>query len=161
TLESSDSQGGTLILRVREPGKRNHQFLVVLERNNQGTKADAPLLTFAGAQRETGELLVEGVGTMELTAHEDGGLRRIDVREAGAVARSLVRFPLQAAFRYNRRAGDTPKLQLEWNQFPESSVLAAVVERATVTTLTTIEGKALTEVSLRVRNHSQPFVKVE
>jgi hypothetical protein len=161
TLESSDAQGGMLILRVREPGKRNHQFLVVIERSNQGTKVDAPLLTFAGAQRETGELLVEGLGTMELTAREDGGLRRIDVREAGAVARSLVRFPLQAAFRYNRRIGDAPKLQLEWTQFPDSSVLAAVVERATITTLTTIEGKALTEVSLRIRNHAQPFVKVE
>jgi hypothetical protein len=40
-------------------------------------------------------------------------------------------------------------------------VLSAVVERATITTLTNIEGKSLTEVSLRVRNHAQPFVKVE
>jgi hypothetical protein len=34
-------------------------------------------------------------------------------------------------------------------------------ERATITTLTNIEGKSLTEVTLRVRNHAQPFVKVE
>src|SRR5262249_8097426 len=61
----------------------------------------------------------------------------------------------------NRRPGDTPKLQLEWTQFPDSSVLSAVVERATITTLTNIEGKSLTEVTLRVRNHAQPFVKVE
>jgi hypothetical protein len=98
---------------------------------------------------------------MELTPTESGGLRRMDVHEVGAVARSLSRFPLQAAFRYNRRAGDAPKLQLEWTQFPDSSVLSAVVERATITTLTNIEGKTLTEVTLRVRNHSQPFVKVE
>jgi hypothetical protein len=85
----------------------------------------------------------------------------MDVREVGAVARSLARFPLQAAFRYNRRPGDTPKLELSWTQFPDTNVLSAIAERATITTLTNIEGKALTEVSLRVRNHAQPFVRVE
>src|SRR5207237_7391863 len=90
-----------------------------------------------------------------------GAVRRMDVHDVGAVPRSLSRLPLQAAFRYQRRAGDTPKLQLEWTQFPDSSVLSAVAERATITTLTNIEGKSLTEVTLRVRNHAQPFVKVE
>src|SRR5687768_5739550 len=85
----------------------------------------------------------------------------MDVREAHAITRSLSHFPLQAAFRYNRRATDAPKLQLEWRQFLDADVLSAVAERATVTTLTTIEGRSLTEVTLRVRNHAQPFLKVE
>jgi hypothetical protein len=161
TLDSKETEAGVLILKVREPTRRNHQFLVALERTNRDTKVDAPLLSFVGAQRETGELLVEGVGAMELKPTESGGLRRMDVREVGAIARSLARFPLQAAFRYNRRQGDAPKLQLEWTQFPDARVLSAVAERATVTTLTNVEGKSLTEVTLRVRNHAQPFVKVE
>ena len=161
TLDSSEVQNGELILRVREPGRRNHQFLVAIERTNRETKAEAPLLSFTNAQHETGELLIEGIGSMELTPVESGGLRRMDVREVGAVARSLSRFPLQAAFRYNRRPGDTPKLQLEWTQFPDTQVLSAIAERATITTLTTVEGKSLTEVTLRVRNHAQAFVKVE
>src|SRR5258706_839282 len=161
TLDSFEIDAGVLILKVREPARRNHQFLIAIERANRDTKVDAPLLAFAGAQRETGELLVEGVGAMELTPTESGGLRRMDVREVGAIARSLARFPLQAAFRYNRRETDTPKLQLEWTLFPDSPVLSAVAERATITTLTNIEGKSLTEVTLRVRNHAQPFVKVE
>lgn len=161
TLDSSDVESGELVLRVREPARRNHQFLVAIERANKESKVDAPLLAFSGAQHETGVLLVEGVGAMELTPTESGGLRRMDVREAGAVARSLARYPLQAAFRYNRRPGDAPKLQLEWTQFPDSQVLSAVAERATITTLMTVEGKSLTEVSLRVRNHAQAFVKVE
>jgi hypothetical protein len=98
---------------------------------------------------------------MELEAKESGGLRRMDVREAGAITRSLSRFPLQAAFRYNRRGADDPKLQLEWRQFLDADVLSAVAERATVTTLTTIEGRSLTEISLRVRNHAKPFMKVD
>ncbi len=161
TLDSSETESGVLILKVREPGRRNHQFLIAIERSTRDTKAELPLLTFAGAQRETGEVLVEGIGAMELTPTESGGLRRMDPREAGALARSLARFPLQSAFRYNRRVGDTPKLQLEWTRFPDSRVLSAVAERATITTLTNVEGKSLTEVTLRVRNHAQPFVKVE
>lgn len=161
TLDSFANEKGVLVLNVREPARRNHQFLVVLERANKETKVEAPVLALTGAQRETGELVVEGIGSMELTPTESGGLRRMDVHEVGAVARSLSRFPLQAAFRYNRRAGDLPKLQLAWTQFPDSSVLSAVVERATITTLTNIEGKSLTEVTLRVRNHAQPFVKVD
>src|SRR6266567_6723002 len=161
TLDSFANDKGVLVLNVREPVRRNHQFLIALERANKETKVEAPVLALSGAQRETGELLVEGVGSMELTPTESGGLRRMDVHEVGAIARSLSRFPLQAAFRYQRRAGDTPRLQLEWTQFPDSSVLSAVAERATITTLTNIEGKSLTEVTLRVRNHAQPFVKVE
>jgi carboxypeptidase family protein len=161
TLDSSESRSGELILNVREPARRTHQFLIAIERASRDNKLDTPFLSFAGAQRETGELLVEAAGTMELTSTEAGGLRRIDVREAGAISRSLARFPLQAAFRYHRRPGDTPKLALEWNQFPDSPVLSAVADRATITTLTNVEGKSLTEVTLRIRNHAQPFVKVE
>lgn len=161
TLESSDVSGDTLTLRVHDPAKRNHQFLIAIERTNRETKVDAPLLSLSGAQRETGEVLVEGVGAIELTAVESGGLRRMDVKEAGAITRSLSHSPLQAAFRYNRRAADAPKLQLDWRQFLDADVLSAVAERATVTTLTNVEGRSLTEVTLRVRNHTQPFMKVE
>src|SRR6266849_1872212 len=161
TLDSNETDAGVLILQVREPTRRNHQFLIALERANRDTKVDAPLLAFGAAQRETGELLVEGVGAMELKPTESGGLRRMDVREAGAIVRSLSHLPLQAAFRFNRRQGDVPKLQLEWTQFPDAGVLSAVAERATITTLTNVEGKSLTEVTLRVRNHAQPFVKIE
>jgi carboxypeptidase family protein len=161
TLDASETQSGGLILKVREPSRRKHQFLIAIERRSQDKKLDAPFLTFAGAQGETGETLVEGVGTMEMTATEGGALRRIDVREASPISRSLARFPLQAAFRYHRRSGEGPKLMLEWNQFPDSTVLSAIAERATITTLLNVEGKSLTEVTLRVRNHAQPFVKVE
>src|SRR5215216_647885 len=161
TLESHEVSGDTLTLRVHDPARRTHQFLIAIERSNRYTKVDAPLLAFTGAQRETGELLVEGVGAMEMVATESGGLRRMDVREAGAITRSLSHFPLQAAFRYNRRATDVPKLQLEWRQFLDADVLSAVAERATVTTLANVEGRSLTEISLRVRNHAQTYLKIE
>src|ERR1041385_7858366 len=161
SLESFDATGGILTLRVHDPARRTHQFLIALERANRETNVEAPILEFPGAQRETVELLVEGAGAMELKAKESGGLRRIDVREANAITRSLSHFPLQAAFRYNRKATDAPRLQLEWQQFQDADVLSAVAERATVTTLANVEGRTLTEISLRVRNHAQSFVKVQ
>jgi hypothetical protein len=103
---------------------------------------------------------VEGAGTIELTATEGGGLKRIDLKETNAFLRSMARNSMQAAFRYHRQPNETPTLALEWTRFPDSSVLAAVVDRAVVTTLVTTEGKSLTEVKLLVRNQAQPFLKL-
>ncbi len=161
TLDSSETDGDKLILNVANPAQRSHEFLISLEKSVADSKAEAPFLAFNSTQRETGEALVEGSGTMELTAKESGSLKRMDVKEVNAYLRSLARFPLQAAFRYHRQPSEPPALALEWTRFPDSSVLAAIAERAIVTTLVTVEGKSLTEVKLRVKNQAQPFLKVD
>ena len=161
SLESSEVQNGILILRIPRQGPAAHQFLISLERPINDAKASAPILTFKDAQRETGEILVEGQGTLELTAKESGGLKRLDIKEVNPYLRALSRYSLQAAFRYHRQPKEAPELALEWTRFPDSSVLAAIAERATVTTLVTSEGKSLTEVKLIVKNQAQPFLKVE
>jgi len=162
TLDSTETNSGVLTLKVNAPSQHNHQFLISMERSlsSSGAKADAPFLSFKRAQRETGEVLVEGAGTMELTATEGGGLKRMDVKEANPYLRSMAHFPPQAAFRYHKQASETPTLALSWVRFPDGSVLAAVAESATVTTLVTSEGKSLTEVRLVLKNQAQPFLKV-
>jgi hypothetical protein len=160
TLDSTETDSGVLTLKVNAPTQRSHQFLISMERSISGAKADAPFLSFKGAQRETGEVLVEGAGTMELTATEGGGLKRMDVKEANPYLRSLAHFPPQAAFRYHKQASETPTLALQWVRFPDGSVLAAEAESAVVTTLVTSEGKSLTEVKLILKNQAQPFLKV-
>jgi Carboxypeptidase regulatory-like domain len=161
SLDSSELQSGVLILKVSAPAQRSHQFLISMEKTISDSKADAPFLSFKETQRETGEVLVEGTGTMELTATEGGGLKRMDLKETNPYLRSLARFPLQAAFRYHRQPAEVPTLALGWVRFPDSSVLAAVAERAVVTTLVTSEGKSLTEVTMTIKNQAQPFLKVE
>jgi hypothetical protein len=161
SVESSEFESGVLTLKVTGPALRSHQFLISMEKSITGTKADAPFLSFKDVQRETGELLVEGAGTIELTATEAGGLKRMDFKEMNPYLRSLARFPMQVAFRYHRQPNETPALALEWTRFPDSSVLAAVAERAVVTTLVTTEGRSLTEVKLTIKNQAQPFLKVE
>src|SRR5262249_50149237 len=160
TVDSNEVQNGKLIVRLNSYTPRTHEFLISIERSLTGTKADAPFLSVQDAQRETGEVLVEGTGAMELKATESGSLKRMDIKEVNPYLRSLSRFPLQAAFRYHRQQAEVPKLALEWTRFPDSSVLAAVAEHATVTTLVTVEGRTLTEVKLLVKNQAQPFLKI-
>ena len=160
SLDTTEIQPGVLVLKVASPSQRSHEFLISMERSLSASKADAPFLSFKNAQRETGELLVEAAGTMEITATEGGGLKRMDVKEANPYLRSLAHFPPQAAFRYHRQPNETPALALEWVRFPDSSVLGAVAENAVVTTLVTSEGKSLTEVKLVIKNQAQPFLKV-
>jgi len=160
TLDSTETNSGVLTLKVNAPNRRSHQFLISMERSISGAKADAPFLSFKGVQRETGEVLIEGAGTMELTATEGGGLKRMDVKEANPYLRSLAHFPAQAAFRYHKQTSETPTLALQWVRFPDGSVIAAVAESAVVTTMVTSEGKSLTEVKLILKNQAQPFLKV-
>jgi len=161
TVESSETQPGALVLKLSSSAPRTHQFLITMERPLSDSKAEAPFISFKDTQRETGEVLVEGAGAMELTAKEAGGLKRMDVKEVNPYLRSLARFPLQAAFRFHRQPNETPALALEWTRFPDSSVLAAVAEHAVVTTLVTSEGRSLTEVKLTIKNQAQPFLKVD
>src|SRR5438270_582129 len=64
TLDSFANDKGVLVLNVREPVRRNHQFLIALERANKETKVEAPVLALSGAQRETvGQRRVAGRNT--------------------------------------------------------------------------------------------------
>jgi hypothetical protein len=158
TLQSSETKSGRLIMTV--VGAPRHQLLISMEKPLNSSQAEIPMIGFQGTQRETGEVLIEAAGTIELGATEGGGLRRMDIKEVNAYLRALARYSLQGAFRYHRRPSEVPSLMLKWNRFPDSSVLAAMVEGAEATTLVTSEGKSLTEIKLRLRNHAQPFLKV-
>jgi len=159
TLESNEVHDTIMILKVSSPTQR-HQFLISMERPINDPKAPAPFLSFKNAQRETGEVLVEGTGTMELTATEGGGLKRMDVKEVSPYLRALAHHSPQAAFRFHRQPSEIPTLAVEWTRFPDSSVLAAVAEDAVVTTMVTSEGRSLTEIKLTIKNQAQPFLKV-
>ena len=161
SVDTGEVQSGMLTLKVNSPAQHTQEFLISLEKETSATKSDVPFLSIKNAQSESGEVLVEGLGTMELAATEGGSLKRMDFKETNPYLRSLARATVQAAFRYHRGATETPKLALEWTRFRDSSVLAAVAERAVVTTLVTNEGRSLTEVRLTMKNQAQPFLKVE
>jgi len=162
TLDTSAANDRVVTLTVRDPSVRRHQFLISLEQAHPpGSFAiETSFPTVNAVQREAGEAAVEGVGTVDVAASGDDELRRMDVREAHASLRSLARQPLVAAFRYQRRPGETRMLTLDVKRFADAPVLAAAAERGTATTLVTAEGRTLTEVVLWIHNRAQPFMKV-
>jgi hypothetical protein len=163
SVESTSLDGDVVRIVVGAPSLRRHQFLVTLERSHAGGSftLDTGFLSLPGVQRERGEIAIEGVGTLELTATERAGMHRIDVRELNPALHGLTRLPLLSAFRYQRGAATTPALTLDVKRFADAGVLAAAADRAVATTLVTSEGRALTEIALTVRNRAQPFLKVQ
>jgi carboxypeptidase family protein len=161
SVDTIKMQDRVLTINVNAPAQRSHQFLISMEKAISATRADVPFVSMKNSQREMGEVLIEGVGTMELTATEGGSLKRMDVKETNPYLRSLAHSPLQAAFRFHRQIAENPSLALEWTRFPDSIVLAAIAEQAVVTTLVTTEGRSLTEIRLTVKNQVQPFLKVD
>ncbi|HET7698080.1 MAG TPA: carboxypeptidase-like regulatory domain-containing protein [Vicinamibacterales bacterium] len=162
SLERTEPGQGTVTLFVADPGLRRHQFLISLERPHGGGsfKLDTGLPTIAAAQRETGEVAIEGLGPMEVTSPEMPGLRRIDVRELDPALASVARQSLLAAYRYQRAADEPVSLALDVRRFADAAVLSAVAERGVATTLVTPEGRALTEITLYLRNRAQAYMKV-
>src|SRR5262245_1406837 len=173
TLESSDQREDAVVLTLGDPAARRHQFLVSLERPHEiGSFAlDTGFVSLPQAQRERGEVAIEGVGTLELSANArgatspveeppTGNLHRTDVRELNAALQSLARWPILSAFRYQRTATAPAALTLDVKRFADAGVLAAVADRAVATTLVTSEGRALTEIALQVQNRAQPFLRV-
>ena len=162
SLETSEARNGTVLLTLADPALRRHQFLVTLEQPHPGGSfsLDTDLVAVTGVQRERGDMAIEGVGTLDLSVTERTGMQRIDVRELNAAVRSLARMPLMAGFRYQRTPTNAPGLALSVARFADAGVLAAAVDHAEATTLVTAEGRALTEIKLRVQNRAQPFLKV-
>ncbi|MGH9147618.1 MAG: carboxypeptidase-like regulatory domain-containing protein, partial [Vicinamibacterales bacterium] len=161
SLETSERRADGVTLTIGDPTTRRHQLLIGLERQHEGGSfaLDTGFVTLSGVQRERGEIAVEGIGALELTATEREGMHRIDVRELNPSLQSLARLPLLTAFRYQESAV-APGLELDVKRFADVGVLAAVADHAVATTLVTSEGRALTEIHLLVQNRAQPFLKV-
>ena len=166
---SNATREGSLLLTIADTAARRHQFLITLERSHaDGSFAfETGFVALPDAQRERGEIAVEGTGTLELTApgesvgSQAAVLHRIDVRELNAALQSLSRTPLLAAYRYQRTPSmPAASLAMDVRRFGDAGVVAAVAERAVATTLVTVEGRALTEVVLTMQNRAQPFLKV-
>jgi carboxypeptidase family protein len=162
SVQSSRVQNGMLTLDVSDPLARRHQVLLTLERAHADGSftLDTAMPSVVGAQRERGEVAIEGIGTLELSTPDRDGLHRVDVRELNRALVSLARHPLLSGFRYQNAAAAARGVPIDVKRFADAAVLAAVAERAVATTLLTAEGRMLTEVSMWIRNRAQPFLKV-
>ena len=162
SLDHTETGPDSVALFVTNPALRRHQFLISLERQTSGGSftLQTGLASVAAARRETGEVAVEGIGTLEVVSSEVPGCGEWTFARSIRPWRRAARQALLAAYRYQRTADVPPALTLDVRRFPDAAVLAAVAERGVATTLLTTEGRALTEVTLWMRNRAQPFMKV-
>src|SRR6202011_2891839 len=95
-VEVASHEPGRVSLAVREPARRRYEFLIAMELPAASAKGELSRHTFSlpaveGAQREAGEIAIEGIGALDFTAEEHGSLRRMDPSEVSAPLRSLAR----------------------------------------------------------------------
>ena len=110
SLDRTENQSGRAILYVTDPAARRHQFLVSLDRTHSGGsfKLESGLPALPAAQRETGEVAIEGLGTVEISSPDMLGLRRVDIRELDPALSAVARDAMLAAYRYQRVTDEPP-----------------------------------------------------
>lgn len=163
TVDRVDVTSDTLRVTLLTPGASRHVLLAELERplTTGTTSVDALTVAVLDAQRERGDLAVESPGTTVLLEGSAERADRIDAREVGANVRALARWPLLAAYRYQRAAStEGPRIEMRVARFADAELAPAVVNEASAMTLLTADGRALTEVTLWLHNDRQPFTKV-
>src|SRR5204863_2772710 len=72
SLDRTEAQAGRVILFVSDPALRRHQFLVSLERPHGGGSftLETGFPTLPSAQREAGEVAIDGLGTLSVASSE-------------------------------------------------------------------------------------------
>jgi hypothetical protein len=125
SLDRTEEAPGRIVLFISQPAQRRHQFLLSLERvHSRGSSRFEPSFpSVPSAQRETGEIGIEGAGTLEISAPERRGLKRMDVREVDPAIASAASHPLLAAYRYYRGPDGPPSLAVEVTRFPDAACL--------------------------------------
>jgi hypothetical protein len=161
-IEDTSETGGRLTLLLRDPSVRRSRVAISLERAHQGGSfaLETGVPSVPAAQRESGEIAVEGTGSIEVSGADTPGLKRIDVRELDRSIISASDRSLLLGYRYQRTTTPLPPLALNITRFADAEVAAAIAERAVVTTLITSQGRTLTEVSLWIRNRAQSWARI-
>jgi hypothetical protein len=161
-IEDTRETGGRLTLLLRDPSLRRSRVAISLERAHQGGSfaLETGVPSVPAAQRESGEIAVEGTGSIEVSGDDTPGLKRIDVRELDRSIISASDRSLLLGYRYQRTTTPLPALALNVTRFADAEVAAAIAERAVVTTLITSQGRTLTEVSLWIRNRAQSWARI-
>ncbi|MEZ5419361.1 MAG: hypothetical protein R2708_18760 [Vicinamibacterales bacterium] len=163
TIDRITPEAGQVTITFTTPEAPQHRMLALLERGLPGTafELDMPTVAVREAGRERGALAVEAPGAIALTPRAGVGLRPADVRDLPVTVQALARWPVLAAYRYQRNAGEPePRLALGASRFPFADGAAATAGRAFATTFLTVDGRALTEMRVRVANQRQAFAKV-
>lgn len=114
---------------------------------------DAPIPRALGVEREHGWLAIEVPGRLRLEdkAHHD--VAAIDVRQLPPEVVSSAVTPILRAYRYH---APTARVELELTRLPEKEPASAAIDRMRAHTVVSVEGQALTELKITLKNRLRP-----
>lgn len=154
-----DAKPGALEVAFLEPVTSRASFRVVGEARlpREGVVA-APLLRLTAAERETGGVAVEVLGSGEITDQQPKGLDPGDASELGGPVAGRDS-PSLAAFRFRPQDGRAERsLAVKVARYTPEAVLVANVEEARYEALAAEDGKVLVRARYAVRNNQRGFL---
>jgi type II secretory pathway pseudopilin PulG len=112
-----------------------------------------------GVERETGAVVILAKAPLQVTEKAaTGELSRIDVRELPAWAGGGQGMESAAlTYRYLRPGW---QLMLDARRFDDATLLQALVESATLTTVVADDGQMMSEMALQIRNNGRQFLEI-
>jgi hypothetical protein len=149
------------LLRVNflEPVTAQSSFSISAEaRVGRDGSIVIPLIRVPSAERETGGVAVEVLGSGEIAGREPRGLEAADPSDLGETLAGRDS-PSMLAFRFRpQRGGDPRSLSVMVTRYAAQSVLVANVEEARYDALLVEEGKTLVRARYAVRNNQRAFL---
>jgi hypothetical protein len=161
TVADWEASGRDLTVIFIDPIAQSARFTVSGEiKLPRDGHVDVPLIRLPTAERETGGLAVEVLGAGEMKDQQATGMAEAEAAELGQMISSR-QSPSLIAFRLQPAEGtSTRSLSLQVARYTPQAVLAANVEEARYTVLTTQDGKMLVQSRFAVRNNQRSFLKV-
>jgi hypothetical protein len=156
-----DSKPGVLRVAFLEPVTSRASFHVAGEARppREGSVA-VPLLRVPDAERETGGVAVEVLGSGEITDQQTKGLDPADAADIGGPVAGRDS-PSLAAYRFRPQDGKGARsLAVTVARYAPEAVLVANVEEARYQALLSEDGKALVRARYAVRNNQRSFLAV-
>jgi hypothetical protein len=156
-----DSKPGALKVSFLEPVTARASFRVVGEaRPPREGLLGVPLLRLPDAERETGGVAVEVLGSGEITDQQAKGLDPADASDLGGPVAGRDS-PSLAAFRFRPQDGKGARsLAVTVARYTPEAVLVANIEEARYQALLAEDGKALVRARYAVRNNQRSFLAV-
>lgn len=157
-----DSKPGRLEVSFLEPVTAKASLRVVGEsRPPREGSIGVPLLRLASAERETGGVAVEVLGSGEITDQQAKGLDPADPSDLGGPVAGRDA-PSLAAFRFRPQDGSGARsLVVTVARYTPEAVLVANVEEARYQALLAQDGKTLVRACYAVRNNQRSFLSLQ
>jgi len=149
----------TLTVMLTKPLKDTLYRLILEGEETRGEGSATyrlPELTLIGAKQERGYIAVARAGNIEVNPQEVEGITRIDARELPDLLTTSVATPAVLAFRYPQHPY---QILVGVTRHQDHPVLAAIAERAELTTVLSRQGELLTRAAYLIKANKKQFLE--